>query len=278
MAGFQNMMFNIGPAVVAPGQVQFTTAGTYSWTAPAGVTSASVVAVGGGGGPDRNTGRVGSGQGGGLGWKNNITVVPGSSYTVEVGAGGIRPANTTVIGYNGGNSYFISLATVAGIGGLGKSNTLANSGSFVGDGGGIGGGGATTIRGSGGGAGGYAGNGAAGVAGPGTPGIAGPAAPPGGGAGAGGSGPGGAGGGGVGILGQGPSGGASPAATTDNGGRGGSGGTNGGPSGTNIGTGGTHGGGGGTLGTAGAQSGGTGAVRIIWGTGRAFPSTGTGNL
>ena len=32
------------------GQVAYTTPGTYSWTAPAGVTSVSVVAIGGGGG------------------------------------------------------------------------------------------------------------------------------------------------------------------------------------------------------------------------------------
>ena len=35
---------------VAPGQQAYTSAGSYSWVAPAGVTSVSVVAVGGGGG------------------------------------------------------------------------------------------------------------------------------------------------------------------------------------------------------------------------------------
>ena len=33
----------------APGSQSYTTAGTYSWVAPAGVTKVSVVAVGGGG-------------------------------------------------------------------------------------------------------------------------------------------------------------------------------------------------------------------------------------
>jgi hypothetical protein len=46
----------------APGQQAYTTAGTYSWVAPVGVTKVSVIAVGGGGG-GRNTG----GGGGGLG-------------------------------------------------------------------------------------------------------------------------------------------------------------------------------------------------------------------
>jgi hypothetical protein len=36
-----------------------------------------------------------SGGGGGLGWKNNITVVPGQEYTVVVGRGGYR--DTTMV-------------------------------------------------------------------------------------------------------------------------------------------------------------------------------------
>jgi len=76
-----------------PGQESFTTPGTYQWTAPAGITKVSVVAVGGGGGGQTSTqawNAVSScgGAGGGLGWKNNIPVTPGQSYTVVVGAGG----------------------------------------------------------------------------------------------------------------------------------------------------------------------------------------------
>lgn len=276
MAGFNHTLFNyLEEAVAAPGQVAYTSAGTYSWIAPAGVTSVCVVCVGGGGGTDRNSSRLGSGQGGGLGWKNNITVEPGQSYTVVVGAGGPRPANTTVVGFNGTTSYFISDTTVAGIGGLGKSNSLANSGGYVGDGGGIGGWGATGQRGGGGGAGGYSGNGGNGVQG-GSSNVflAGPAAPAGGGGGGGGAYASGAGGGGVGIFGQGASGGTSPTASTDNGGRGGSGGGNGGRSGLGS-MGGSFGGG---AGVYAPSDGGGGAVRIIWGTGRAFPATNTQNI
>jgi len=68
------------------GQQEYTTAGTYSWTCPAGVTSVSVVCVGaGGGGGDNSNG----GSGGALAYKNNIAVVPGNSYTVYVGPGGL---------------------------------------------------------------------------------------------------------------------------------------------------------------------------------------------
>ena len=49
------------------GQQAFTTAGSFTWTAPAGVTSVCVVCVGAGGA-----------GGGALAYKNNITVVPGT--------------------------------------------------------------------------------------------------------------------------------------------------------------------------------------------------------
>ena len=57
------------------GQQVYSSPGTYSWTAPVGITSVCVVCVGGGGGGDngfnRNGSRTyGSGGGGGLGWKN----------------------------------------------------------------------------------------------------------------------------------------------------------------------------------------------------------------
>jgi len=58
---------------ITTGQQEYTSAGTYTWVAPALVTSVSVVAIGGG-----------SNGGGGLGYKNNYSVTPGSSYTVGV--------------------------------------------------------------------------------------------------------------------------------------------------------------------------------------------------
>jgi hypothetical protein len=255
-----------------PGQQAYTTPGTYSWTAPAGVTSVCVVCVGGGGfGYLRNDGGGGGGGGGGLGWKNNIPVEPGTSYTVVVGAGG---------GINGtasaaGDSYFISLATVAGLKGANTTpfNTANAGGSYAGDGGGAGGNGGQGFSsdgsqsGGGAGAGGYTGSGGNGQGnGQGrTNGAGGGGA---GGNGGGGDGGFGAGGGGVGILGAGASGSSS--------GAGGSSGSNS----TNQ-NGALYGGSGGGAyqGFGGGNSaGGGGAVRIIWGDGRAFPSTNTGNV
>ena len=243
------------------GQQAYTTAGTYSWTAPSGVTSVSVVCVGGGGsGAGTGTG----GGGGGLGWKNNITIIPGQSYTVVVGAGGAPVSETGGINGNaGGQSYFINTSTVRGAGGGGgllKGPGVAPDyqiaggagGTYTGDGGGNGGAGgtcygtgyqSTQLMSGGGGAGGYSGSGGVGGAGTarydtdyGTAGAAG--APDSGAAGGGASSKwynswatGGGGGGGVGILGKGTTGGAT--GTPNNLGTGASGGGYGGSGGSN---------------------------------------------
>ena len=233
----------------------YTSAGTFSWVAPAGVTSVSVVAVGGG--------STAGGGGGGLGYKNNYTVVPTSSYTVRVGSGTASP---------GTDSYFVSTAVVKGGGG---QNYPGTGGTYTGTGGGNGGHGSYTSGGSyyggGGGAGGYSGTGGRGG------GSAGDAT-----AGSGGGGGGayrvpyvegghGYGGGGVGIEGSGPSG-----AAGGGGGSGGSAGGYGGPPGYG-GPGGSEGGGGGAGDLMGGN-GGTGAVRIVYpGTTRSFPSTNVGD-
>ena len=54
---------------------------TYSWTVPEGVTSISVICVGGGGGgqPEHDGA---SGAGGALAYKNNIPVTPGEDLSL----------------------------------------------------------------------------------------------------------------------------------------------------------------------------------------------------
>jgi hypothetical protein len=240
------------------GQAEFTTPGSYTWTAPAGVTLVSVVAVGSGDG-------------------------------------------------TASDSYFINTSTVCGRGSDGFTG-----GTYVGDGGGNGGNGSNTIDcsswsyGDCGGAGGYSGNGGSAPANACSDSVGNPGS--GGGGGSGGrsyndylS----TGGGGVGIYGEGTSGAGGPA------GQGGYGGSGGGDGASCYSTGcagaffgGDFGGGGATFGsgTSGGGTGGgglgwknnisvtpgtsydvvvganNGAVRIIWGTGRAFPSTLTADI
>jgi len=241
VASAKGFGFLSGYANPVPSQVAFTTPGSTQWTVPANVRLVSVVAVGGGS----------RGGAGGLGWKNNIKVIPGQQYTVNVG----NFSN----GGQAGDSYFISNTTVAGLGANGNTG-----GQYVGDGGGRGGNGSY----GGGGAGGYSGQGGDANVGNGS----------GGGGGAGGydggtNNNGGSGGGGVGILGQGASG--NGQASGSGGGTGGSGGAQGGGGQNNqTGNGGAYGGGGGNNGP-GPGNGASGAVRIIWGKGRAFPATNT---
>lgn len=284
-----------GPGIIPSGQVAYTSAGTYSWVAPAGVTSVSVVAVGGGGAGGSgtyNNGQARGGSGAGLGWKNNISVTPGQSYTVVVGKGG-----NAAIDPDGTPSYFINETTV--LGGRGRGYNSRLGGTYVGDGGGNGGLGSGPgslgpwYNGgpcAGGGAGGYSGNGGDGgsldqygaIARPISTGIAGS-----GGGGGGGSMrenpstfvPESGGGGGVGIWGQGTNGAAGGTSLSTFHGKPGStdlasaDATN---FPTKFGGGGSYFGSNTENGTLGV--GGGGAVRIIWGAGRAFPATNTADI
>lgn len=231
------------------GGVQFTSAGTYTWICPSGVSAVQVVCVGGGGGGSW----TGNGGGGGaLAWKNNHSVLSYTSYTINVGGGGGNGDSAGDGLTAGGRSEFVGSGAIAGGGGHGALNTLGGGagGTLISGSGGSGGRGGSSLNGpsggtaaGGGGAGGYSGNGGQGQ------GTQYNWAPGGGGAGAGGNYQGS--GGSVGLLGQGTS----------------------GTSAGQAGSGGGYGAGGASWG-----GGGGGAVRIIWGPGRSFPNTNTGDL
>jgi len=270
-----------------PGQQAYTTAGTYTFTVPAGVTAVSVVCVGGGQGS--NTGQVTAGAGGSLSYENNISTTPGESLTVIVGAAGVA-ANGTPQSAGASSNLKRSATTLCQ--GKGGSNTDSNVGTAY-TGGAFGASSGFFGTGAGGGgAGGYSANGGAGGNSSSSP-TSGASATGGGGGGGGGGNldpdyysPGvgqafaGGGGGGVGILGTGTNGaGGGAGAEGGGGGGGGSGGSNGVGGGISAGAGGAYGGGAGQLGYneqtssyGSSASGGVGAVRIIWGAGRSYPS------
>jgi hypothetical protein len=266
---------SVTPLVI--GQQAYTSAGTYSWVAPSGVTSVSVVAVGTGGGVSGGNNSAGGG-GGALAYANNLSVSSGNSYTVIVGAvnitgdGGDSSFNSTCVKAGGGKRANVCYNGSAGVGG----QVIYGTGGAGGYGGCQYGGSAANA--GGGGAGGYSGAGGRG-------GWSGSAGADGTGGGGGGGGPGtgsggtgGGGGGGVGILGQGSNG--AGGTSGCKGGKAGSSGGNGAsgyPGG--AGCGGLYGGGNGAVYYGSNGSPGVGAVRIIWpGNTRSFPSTNTGNL
>lgn len=230
------------------GQNQYTSANTYTWTAPEDVESICVVCVG--------AGKNGTGAGA-LAWKNDIVVVPGSDYTVVVPAS----TSTTRASFNGDSevsagNYQSRTGTGGGDGGN-SGHASGGAGGYSGDGGdasGTGGGSA--------GVGGAAGSGGFGYAHP--PEQYGYAA-----------------GGGVGLQGEGSNGAGGTGCTGSDcyisGGGGGSGGSSG-AAGNMSGyltsfAAGSYGG----QGYNSSMSKG-GAVRIIWGSGRAFPSTNTADV
>lgn len=267
------------------GEQLYTIAGSFSWTAPAGVTRVCVVCIGGGGGGRNSSGRYGGGGGGALSYVNDIAVTSGSNYAVTVGVGcGYRgiyngSSYSGMYARNGGNSSFGTLV-VAGGGQAGDSSGNGGVGGVVITGtGGNGGAGGKSLNatidtsGGGGGAGGYSGPGGAGAQNttdgnyPFNSGSHGS-----GGGGGGGAGSVYAGGGGVGLYGSAASG--YGGSTAENSNRNGTGGS-GGQIAPDSGDGGSYGGGGTAYSSGGASTSSAGAVRIVWGAGRSFPSNAT---
>lgn len=285
------------------GEVVFPFPATTTWAVPPGVNSVCIVCVGGGGGAYSSTN---AGGGGALAWVNDVPVRVGDEVEVTTGVMG---ASSVSIHYpqsggfteDGGTSKVVINGTtvVEAEGGhsagtnTGSGDTLGGS-VIVGSGGSGGTGGIAVTNTScagGGGAGGYSGPGADGIQ------ISTVSTALAGNAGSGGGGGSGGGNidtnsgmtggsGGVNIYGEGASGAAGTASAEGFGG-GGSGGQDGGSvnSGANggnysVGEAGMFGAGGSVhavdSGEYYPRSGASGVVRIIWGRGRAFPSTDVG--
>lgn len=99
-----------------------------SWFCPYGVTSVVVESWGGGGAGGGKTANGGGGGGGGGGYaKKTVTVSPGTTYPIVVGAGGVGDTGN---GNNGGDSSFNTTTVVAkaGSGGGGGTETSETGG------------------------------------------------------------------------------------------------------------------------------------------------------
>jgi hypothetical protein len=136
----------VGGAARAAGPVtEFTTVGSTTWNVPAGVTAVDVLIVGGGGGGGGVWG--GGGGGGGVLYGSCISVTPGASIPVVVGAGGAGGSgifnSLTNRGASGGSSSFGAATAVGGGGGGGYAwavgeETYGQRGTAGGSGGGHG--------------------------------------------------------------------------------------------------------------------------------------------
>lgn len=109
--------------------ITYSTAGTYNWIVPPGVTNICIEAWGGGGngGNGISTGGGGAGGGGGAYGYGCFTVVPGTNYTVTVGAAGQASLLGTLISANGGVNGTSASGTVNGTFGTGGTSNASFS-------------------------------------------------------------------------------------------------------------------------------------------------------
>lgn len=127
-------------------KVEYTTAGTYNWTVPTGVTEVKITAVGGGGGGYFLEGRWGlvAGSGGTVVENTTLAVSPGTVLTVTVGGGGngaatggtssVSRSGSLIINAPGGTygtgasgSVFVSPGLIYGAGASSGSGSGAGS-------------------------------------------------------------------------------------------------------------------------------------------------------
>jgi hypothetical protein len=105
----------------------YTTAGSGSWLAPAGVNVVTAECWGGGGAGGGATGNPASGGAGGGGSyvkTSAISIIGGQSYNYSVGAGATGTTSTVS---SGGDSWFISSSTILAKGGSGGIYANANN-------------------------------------------------------------------------------------------------------------------------------------------------------
>ena len=152
-------------------RLDFELSTSYTWKVPEGVSSISVVCIGGGGSGDGDNGTAGGcgGGGGALSYVNNIPVVPQEELTVYVGKK--SDATSGFHGEQGGAAGLIRgtktlVFAAGGGGGAGSASDYGMGGNYIiGTGfyGGNGGTGGSSTGGEGGGAGQFASNGADGL-------------------------------------------------------------------------------------------------------------------
>ncbi len=130
--------FLVGMAKFTIAQTTETiTTSTASWTVPAGVTSIDIKAWGGGGGGgasrNNNIGGSGGGAGGYVSY-TGLSVFPGETFTINIGAGGTAGATTNTLppGGTGGTTTFIrnssTLTLITANGGTGGASTGSTAG------------------------------------------------------------------------------------------------------------------------------------------------------
>ena len=116
---------------------------TATWVCPANVTAVQVECWGAGGAggsaykPVSGNAFGGGGAGGSYAKKNSVSVVPGASYTISIGAGGVSTISPSLTTVSGGDSWFGSgsVASCLAKGGAGGQTVISSGSGIVGIGG-----------------------------------------------------------------------------------------------------------------------------------------------
>jgi len=119
------------PAIPIPtGQAAYTTPGTFTWECPEDVYNVCFVIIAGGEPGQRSGSTANAGDGGGLRYRNNVPVVPGTKYTIVVGNGNGSPTSSALGTTVRSGRDFSGPFTGGGVGGSGenKNYQLASSG------------------------------------------------------------------------------------------------------------------------------------------------------
>jgi hypothetical protein len=105
-------------------ELDFATAGGFSWTVPTDITSLYAVLVGGGGGAYFSGNNGYAGSGGVVNYSDYSSIAAGTTATVTVGAGGSSTAVGT--GSTGGTTSVDFGTSVSAMGGIGSEDFMSN--------------------------------------------------------------------------------------------------------------------------------------------------------
>jgi len=137
--GYANLTITVAAAAA---DVSFAYDASATWTCPANVTAVQVEAWGAGGAggsgykPASGNAWGGGGAGGAYAKRTNVTVLPGTNYTINVGAGGVSSV-TNGATVPGGDSWFgnSSLTNCLAKGGAGGQSVVSSGSGIAGAGG-----------------------------------------------------------------------------------------------------------------------------------------------
>ena len=137
-AGYATLTIQVGANL---SNLSSTFGASTTWVCPANVTAVQVECWGAGGAGGSGSKPVsgnafgGGGAGGSYAKKNTVSVTPGSSYTLTVGAGGVSVLSPSLTTIPGGDTWFGSATNCLAKGGAGGQSVISSDSGIVGSGG-----------------------------------------------------------------------------------------------------------------------------------------------